>query len=213
MRALGRPADIEGMRAFGINVEKGFGLRVPQLRALARTLGRDQQLAEQLWQTGLHDARILATFVAEPAAITRTTMDRWAADITSWDICDACGYCLFDATPYALPKIRKWAKDKREFVRRLAFSTIAGLSVHAKAEPDTTFLALLPLIEQYAFDDRNFVRKAVNWALRAIGKRNPALCQAAIECAERVREQNTKSARWIAADALRELLPRQNKSK
>lgn len=226
MRAQGNPAVIEGMRRFGIHikprttaprvgvcaldVQTGFGLRVPQIRAIARSIGRDQRLAEQLWNTGIHDARILAALVGDPARISRATMDRWAADFYSWDICDGCSYSLFDATPHAIPKIDKWAKDKREFVRRAAFSMIAGMSVHDKQAPDETFLAFLPLIEQYAFDERNFVRKAVNWALRAIGKRNAALCAAAIECAERVRDQNTKAARWIAADALRELRARQN---
>jgi 3-methyladenine DNA glycosylase AlkD len=216
MRAQGNPDSIESMRQFGINVEKGFGLRVPQIRAIARGVikasGRDQTLAEHLWRSGIHDARILATFIADPLKISRTTMDRWAADCNSWDICDACSYGLFDATPHAIPKIHKWAKDEREFVRRAAFATIAGMAVHQKKVPNEVFLTFLPLVEKYADDERNFVRKAVNWALRGIGKRNDALCAAAIDCAERVRAQGTTHARWIAADALRELRPRQNKN-
>ena len=211
MRAQRDPDAIEKMRRFGIDVQKGFGMSVPQIRAVARRTGRDQTLAEQLWRSGIHDVRILASMVADPLKISRTTMDRWAADFDSWDICDACSYAFFDRTPYAVAKIHKWAKDKREFVRRAAFATIAGIAVHDKEASDQVFLAFLPLIEQYAFDERNFVRKAVNWALRAIGKRNPALCSAAIECAERVRSQGTTSARWVAADALRELRARQNK--
>jgi 3-methyladenine DNA glycosylase AlkD len=168
-------------------------------------------LAEQLWETGVHGARILASFVGDPKAISRSTMDRWAADFDSWGVCDACSYDLFDRTPFAIAKINKWAKDKREFVRRAAFAMIAALAMHDKRAPDETFLAFLPLIEEYAFDGRNFVRKGVNWALRGIGKRNARLLPAAIACAERVRQQGTPSARWIAADALRELRARQNK--
>ena len=138
-------------------------------------------------------------------------MDLWAAEFDSWDVCDACSYALFDRTPHATAKIHKWAKDKREFVRRAAFATIAGISVHDKKAADDVFLAFLPLIERYACDDRNFVRKAVNWALRAIGKRNATLCRAAIYCAERIRQQDTTPARWIATDALRELRARQDR--
>ena len=211
MRALRNPEGVAGMKRFGIFATNALGLSTPQLRQIARTVGRDQQLAEELWQSGIHDARILASLVADPAAISRATMDRWAADFNSWDVCDACSYQLFDCTPWAESKIRKWAKDRREFVRRAAFAIMAGKSVHDKKAPDEVFLAYLPLLEQYAFDDRNFVRKAVNWALRAIGKRNAALCAAAIASAERIRAQNTAPARWIAADALRELRARQNK--
>jgi 3-methyladenine DNA glycosylase AlkD len=211
MRGQGDPKVIESMRHFGIEVQKGFGLTTPQIRAIARTIRRNQMLAEQLWETGIHDARVLAALIGDPRTISRSTMDRWAADFDSWGICDACSYCLFDQTPYAIVKINKWAKDKREFVRRAAFAAIAGMAVHDKKAPDETFLAFLPLIEKYAFDNRNFVRKAVNWALRGIGKRNAALLPAAIECAERIRQQATSSARWIAADALRELRARQNK--
>jgi 3-methyladenine DNA glycosylase AlkD len=177
----------------------------PELRKKARGLGRGQALAEELWATGIHDNRVLASFVADPKVITRATMDRWAADFDSWGICDACCYGLFDRTPWAWSKIRKWARDEREFVRRGAFAMIAAIAVHDKAAPDQVFLDALPLIEKYAFDGRNFVRKGVNWALRNIGKRNPALRSAAIACAERIRAQGTSSARWIAADALREL--------
>jgi 3-methyladenine DNA glycosylase AlkD len=181
---------------------------VPTIRRIARTVGRDQALAEELWATADDSARTLASLVGDPTAITRATMDRWAADFDSWYVCDACCCNLFDRTPWAWPKIRKWAKDDREFVRRAAFATIAALAVHDKAAADEVFLEALPLIEQYAFDGRNFVRKSVNWALRQIGKRNAALLSAAIACAERVRAQGISSARWIAADALRELRAR-----
>jgi 3-methyladenine DNA glycosylase AlkD len=178
---------------------------IPEIRRIAKTLGRDQSLAERLWETGLGSARVLATQVAEPAKITRATMDRWIGDVNSWGLCDACCYDLFDRTPYAWQKIRTWAKDDREFVRRGAFATIAAIARHDKAALDQIFLDALPLIEKYAFDNRNFVRKGVNWALRNIGKRNATLRLAALDCAERVRAQGTSSARWIASDAIREL--------
>jgi len=181
------------------------GLNTPQLRAIAKRLGRDQALAEELWATGNRTAGVLASFVGDPQKISRATMDAWAADFDSWWICDSCAYGLFDRTPYAWAKIRKWAKDDREFVRRAAFAMIAAIAIHDKAAPDEVFLNALPLIEKYAFDGRNFVRKGVNWALRNIGKRNSRLRAAALECAERVRAQGTTSARWIAADAIREL--------
>ena len=135
-------------------------------------------------------------------------MNRWARDFDSWDVCDACCCILFDRSPHAWSRIAKWAPNEREFVRRAAFSTIAAIAVHDKAASDSLFLDVLPLVERYAFDDRNFVRKGVNWALRNIGKRNPALGVAAMECAERIRLQGTRLARWIAADALRELRKR-----
>jgi 3-methyladenine DNA glycosylase AlkD len=177
---------------------------VPDIRRIARHLGRSQGLAERLWDTGVEPARVLATLVADPAGISRATMDRWIADVTTWHLCDACCYDLFDRTPHAWPIIRKWAKDDREFVRRAAFATIAAIAKHDKAAPDQVFLEALPLIEKYAFDNRNFVRKGVNWALRNIGKRNPSLRPAAIQCAERIKAQGTSAARWIASDALRE---------
>lgn len=204
MRALGSRANVEGMARFGIVSAKAFGIPVPAIRTMARRLGRDQALAEQLWATGVHDARVLASLVGDPLEISRSTMDRWTRDFDNWAVCDACCCDLFDRTPYVWQKIPKWAADKREFVRRAAFSTLAGAAVHLKTADDRHFLDGLVLIEKYAFDDRNFVRKGVNWALRNIGKRNMRLLPAAIACAERVRAQNTRSSRWIAADALRE---------
>jgi 3-methyladenine DNA glycosylase AlkD len=205
MRGLEDPAAIEKMARFGIRATNVIGLSVPRIRVVARRVGRNQPLAEQLWATGIHDARVLASLVGDPGKITRTTMDRWTRDFASWDVCDSCCCNLFDRTPYAWQKIRKWAANDAEFVRRAAFATLAAITVHDKTADDQLFLDALPLIEQYAFDERNFVRKGVNWALRNIGKRNASLCQAAIACAERIRAQNTKAARWIAADAIREL--------
>lgn len=204
MRALRNPANVAGMARFGIVSATVFGIPVPAIRAMARRLGRDQALAEELWAAGVHEVRILASLVGDPTAISRSTMDRWARDFDNWAVCDACCCDLFDRTPYVWQKIPKWAAGKREFVRRAAFSTLAGAAVHLKTAPDRHFIEGLGLIERYAFDDRNFVRKAVNWALRNIGKRNATLLAPAIACAQRIREQGTRSARWIAADALRE---------
>ena len=204
MRALADPAWRTGMERFGIDSTGALGLNVPQVRAIARRVGKNQPLAEELWTTGIHEARWLAAMVGDPKTITRRTMDRWVRDFDSWDVCDACCCDLFDRTPYAWQKVSKWAANKREFTRRAAFSTLAALAVHDKRAPDKLYLDALPLIEKYAFDERNFVRKAVNWALRNIGKRNARLLPAAIACAERIRAQGSKPARWIAADALRE---------
>jgi 3-methyladenine DNA glycosylase AlkD len=204
MRTQANPANLEGMARFGINSSTALGLTTPQIRAIARRVGTNQQLAEQLWDTDIREALILASLVGDPKTITRSTMNRWTRKFNSWDICDACCCELFDRTPHVWAMLPKWAASKREFVRRAAFSTLAGLAVHAKKAEDQLFLDALPLIENYACDDRNFVRKAVNWALRNIGKRNSRLLPAAVACAERIRAQGSKSARWIAADALRE---------
>lgn len=200
---------IEGMQRFGIRPEGLIGLSVPQIRAMARSIlretGPNQPLAEALWKTGVHDARILASVVGDPAAITRRVMNQWTGEFASWDVCDACCCNLFDRSPHAWSQIVKWARSKNEFTRRAAFATMAAIAVHDKQVSDAVFIDALSLIEKYAFDNRNFVRKGVNWALRNIGKRNAALRREAIRCAERIREQDTSSARWIAADALREL--------
>lgn len=206
------PEALDGMRRFGINVENRLGLSVPQIRAIAKRHGRNQALAEELWNTGILDARILASFMGDPDVIRSSTMDRWARDFNCWTVCDACCCDLFDRTPYAWTKIRKWAQSNREFVRRAAFATIVGLAVHDKAAGDLQFIDALKLIEAYSFDNRNFVRKAINWALRSIGKRNIRLLQHAIRSAERIRAQDSRAARWIAADALRELRAREKRT-
>lgn len=175
------------------------------MRAIAKMFAPDQELAEALWAEEFHEARIIAALVGDPARITRSVMDRWVDDFDGWGVCDACCYCLFDRSPHAWTKIRKWARGPGEFIRRAAFATLAAKAVHDKSAPDVDFLNALPLIEKYAFDDRNFAKKGINWALRNIGKRNERLRLAAISCAERIRAQGTPAARWIAADALREL--------
>jgi 3-methyladenine DNA glycosylase AlkD len=204
MRALARADKVAGMERFGIRATTALGLTVPQVRKLARGIGRDQALAEELWASGVHEARWLASLIAEPSRITKRTADAWTRDMNSWDVCDACCCNLFDRMPFVWERIPRWAASKREYVRRTAFATLACAAVHDKRAEDARFQEGLALIEKYAFDERNFVRKAVNWALRNIGKRNEKLLSAAVDCAYRLRQQNTPSARWIAADALRE---------
>jgi 3-methyladenine DNA glycosylase AlkD len=193
------------LERFGITARQTYGWPVPALRELARETGRDHTLAQQLWATGILDARILAALVDEPERVTPRQMERWARDFDSWAVCDACCSNLFDRTPYAHVKVRAWSGRKEEFVKRAAFALMAALAVHEKDGSDDAFRAFLVLCEREAGDGRNFVKKAVNWAVRQIGKRNPGLRAAAIASAERIAAQDSPSARWIAADALREL--------
>jgi 3-methyladenine DNA glycosylase AlkD len=207
LRVLGDPRNVEGMARFAISSSstRVYGISVVALRQLAREIGRDHALAEQLWTSGVHEARHLACMVEEPAKITSAQLDRWVRDLDSWDVCDGFAYSTVSELPVAWRKVERWAKSREEFVRRAAFAAIAGLAQHDKRAPDADFMPLLALCEQYAHDDRNFVKKAVNWALRQVGKRNLALNRAAIATAERIQAQGTRPARWIAADALREL--------
>lgn len=205
LKARGRAHALPGMARYGIDTSNAFGVKVPELRKLAREIGRDHDLAEALWQTGAHDARLLASMVAEPKRFTRADAERWAAAFRSWDLCDQCCMNLFRRTPFAADLIEEWRARDEEFVKRAAFALIATLAVHDKKSGDGVFRAYLPVIETASDDERNYVRKAVNWALRQIGKRNRALNTAAIETAERIAARDSKVARWIAKDALREL--------
>jgi 3-methyladenine DNA glycosylase AlkD len=218
LQGLGTDAHRAGMARFGINVERASGVPVPRLRTLARRLGTDHELALALWATGHHEARLLACFVDDPKAVTDAQAQAWASDFDSWDLCDQATTSLFDRAPLAWPTAVRWAQRDEPWVKRAAFSLMAGLAVHDKAAPDGAFTSLLPLIEQAASDDRNFVRKAVNWALRNIGKRNAFLNAAALACARRILsaantraggprggDAGARSARWVATDAIREL--------
>jgi len=200
-----RPGELAGMARFGIVGAKRLGLSMPAMRSIAKTLGQDHALATALWDTGIPDARIVAGMVAEPARLSSRQMDAWARDFTSWDVCDQVCGSAFLASPLAWRKVLVWASRKDEFVRRAAFALLATLAVHDKAASDAQFVDALNVIEAAADDERNFVKKAVNWALRNIGKRNKALNDAAIACAQRIQLQDSRTARWIAADALREL--------
>ena len=205
LRALADPKVRAKLSYFGVNVPKAYGISAPVLHAVARHVGKDQALAEELWSTGIHEARILAALIGEPEKITAAQMERWVRDFDSWDVVDsACCYLYAHAKP-AWGKIHQWSNRRAEFEKRAAFSLAAYLSHKDKSANDAQFERFLPTIEREAHDERNFVRKAVNWALRNIGKRNLHLNKTAILCAERIRQQDSCTARWIAADALREL--------
>lgn len=195
----------EGMSRFGINTSKAFGLPIPYLRGLAKKIGKNHTLALELWKTGFHEARILASFIDDPVQVTEKQMDSWVRDFDSWDLCDQCCGGLFTKTEIAYRKAVQWSKSKEEFVKRAGYAMMAYLAVHDKKAKDSVFIKFLPHIQRASNDDRNFVKKAVNWALRQIGKRNASLRKAAIKTAKDILKLDTKTARWIANDALREL--------
>ena len=205
LRSHANPANVAGMARYGINTQGTLGVPLPVLRRMAKEAGRDHALAEQLWSSGIHEARILATLVDDPALVTASQLDRWARDFDSWDVCDQACQNLFRYSPLAFAKAAQWAGAKREFVRRAGFALMAGLASKASDAPDERFATFLQLIVEAAGDDRNMMKKAVNWALRQIGKRNRRLHKMAIAAAEEIRQQDSRPARWIAADALREL--------
>ena len=205
LRSMESPENRSGMGRFGINVENALGIKVTDLRKLARRVEKNHELALELWTSGIHEARILATIIDRPGEVTEEQMEGWAADFDSWDMVDQACNNLFRKTTFAHKKVVEWSEREEEFVKRAGFALIASLAVHDKEADDRVFEKYLRLVEREAKDERNFVKKAVNWALRGIGKRNQVLRCKAIETAERIREQGTKNARWIANDALREL--------
>jgi 3-methyladenine DNA glycosylase AlkD len=205
LRAMSSPEVKEGMVKLGIDIENALGVHVTPVKSLAAELGRDHALALALWDTGIHEARIIAAWVDDPEQVTEAQMDRWVADFYSWDLCDHICWTLFDKTPYAYKKAIDWAADEREYVKRAGFATMAGLAIHDKKAPDSAFIEFFPLIVQGASDDRHMVKKAVNWALRQTGKRNLALNAAALKAAEEIKAAGTGTAKWIASDAIREL--------
>lgn len=194
-----------GMQRFGITNEKALGVKIPEVRKLAKLIKKDHELAQQLWDTGVHEARILASMIDDPKQVTTQQMDAWVKDFASWDVCDqVCGN-LFDRTPYAIDKALEYSSHPQEFIKRAGFVLMAEYAIHDKKADDLVFISLFPIMEREAYDNRNFVKKAINWALRQIGKRNKNLRPMAIACAARIQQQGTKAAKWIAADALREL--------
>jgi 3-methyladenine DNA glycosylase AlkD len=206
LRARANPADLEGMARFGIDTKRALGgTRLPDLRALAKRTGTDHQLAQQLWRSKVHEARLLAPMVDDPAHVTEEQMEAWAKDFDSWDVVDGVCCTLFDKTPYAWDKAIQWSEREEELVKRAGFTLMACLAVHDKKSPDARFESLLPIIEREAGDRRNYVRKAINWALRQIGKRNFPLNRQAIDTAERILEHGPRTARGVASDAMREL--------
>lgn len=204
LRKMASPKNAAGMARFGINPKGTLGISIYDLRPLARKIGRNHKLAQRLWTSGIHEARILASYIDEPERVTERQIERWVKDFDSWDVCDQV-VPLFEQTPYARRKIAQWATSNGEFVKRAAFAMIADVAWHDKAAGDKAFEPFFRLIKHAATDDRNFVKKAVNWALRNIGKRNQALNKRAIAVAKEIGRLDARAARWIAADALREL--------
>ena len=205
LQSKAKPDQLAGMAKYGMTVERRLGVSVPDMRKLAKELGRDHALALDLWRTGIAEARIVAGMVADPAKLTEGQMEEWVKDIDSWDVCDQVCMNLFEKSQLAWKKIIDWSEREEEFVKRTAFSLIACLAWHDKKASDEKFVELLPVIMREAADERNFVKKAVNWALRNIGKRNVRLNEAAISTAKEIQRLDSKAARWIAADAIREL--------
>jgi 3-methyladenine DNA glycosylase AlkD len=205
LKAHANPKNVEGMARYGITAKKALGVSAPVLRDLAKQVGKDHKLAGALWKKEILEARVLAAFIDEPERVTPAQMDRWVKDFDSWAVCDGVCLHLFVNTPHAHKKAVLWSRDEREFVKRAGFTLMACLAVHDKEASDKAFEKYFSLIEQASVDERNFVKKAVNWALRQLGKRNVALNRKAIMIAREIQKLESKSARWIAADALREL--------
>jgi len=205
LKAKARPDQLEGMARYGITVEKRLGVAVPEMRKIAKEIGKDHQLAMKLWKTGIPDAMMIASMVDIPEEVTDEQMGEWVKDFNSWDVCDQVCMNLFEKTPLAWKKARDWSIREEEFVKRAAFSLIACLAWHNKEAQDETFINLIPVIKKETTDERNFVKKAVNWALRNIGKRNPALNKIALKAAKEIKNMDSKSAKWIASDAIRDL--------
>jgi 3-methyladenine DNA glycosylase AlkD len=205
LNAKARQDQLEGMARYKIVREKRLGVSIPDLRKMAKEIGKDHNLALKLWKTGIQDARILAAMVDRPEEVTEQQMDTWVRDINSWDVCDQVCMNLFEKVPFARKMIAEWSKREEEFVKRAAFALIACLAWHDKEASDEDLVCFFPIIKGGATDERNFVKKAVNWALRNIGKRNPNLNKAAIEAATEIGQMDSRAARWVASGALREL--------
>ena len=205
LKRLGKKKNVEGMARFGIRARKVFGVSKPKLDEIAKKIGKNHKLGMELWKTRIHDARILGVLISEAEKVNAKQMEHWVRDFDNWDVCDGTCCHLFVFAAPAWKKAFAWTRRKKEFEKRAGFALAAFLAVHDKQAADVIYKKFLKTIEREAWDARNFVRKAVNWALRNIGKRNLRLNQAAIASAERIRSQDTQSARWIAADALREL--------
>jgi len=205
LKSLGNTDAAEGMARYGINTEHAYGVSIPNLREIAGKTGKNRPLAEALWSSGFHEARILAGMVYPPLEITSRQMEEWVRDFNSWDLCDQCCNNLFRRAGDAHEEAVEWSSRDEEFVKRAGFVLMACLAVHDKKAADAEFLEFLPVIKRESVDSRNFVKKAVNWALRQIGKRNIRLNQAAIAMVHEINEMNSAAAKWIAADAIREL--------
>jgi len=205
MKSLENPKNVEGMARYGINPKNNLGLSVATVRSIAKEIGKDHDLALKLWDSGIRDARMLAAHVDDPEKVTEEQMEKWVLDFNSWDVCDnACGH-LFDRTKFSYKKATEWSNRSEEFVKRAGFALMAWLATHDKKSDDSKFEDFLKIIKREASDERNYVRKAVNWALRNIGKRNLTLNKKAIKIAEEIKKIDNRTARWNANDAIREL--------
>lgn len=205
LKAQSNPEAVEGMARFGINPNQTFGVKIPVLRKMAKAIGKNHVLAQELWKRDIREIRILASMVDEPEKVTPGQMDSWTESFDYWEICDQCCMNLFEKTTFAYKKAVEWSSDEREFVKRAGFVMMARLAVSDKKAGDKAFESFLPIIKEGAVDERNMVKKAVNWALRQIGKRNLRLNKLAIEAAEEIKILDFPSARWVASDAIREL--------
>jgi len=205
LEGLSNPEAVEEMARFGITPKKTYGVAIPNLRKLAKEIGRDHSLAQQLYALGIRETMILASMIADPEAVTEEQMERWVAEFDYWEICDQCCANLFEKTRFAYQKAVEWSSREEEFVKRAGFVLMARLAVSDKKAGDEQFERFFPIIQREATDNRNYVKKAVNWALRQIGKRSPSLNSKAIEVAREIQKIDSRSARWIASDALKEL--------
>jgi 3-methyladenine DNA glycosylase AlkD len=205
LEAMSTQHDRENLQRFGITASRALGVSMANIQKLAKRLGRSHELAAALWDTGWYEARLLTSFVDEPARVTPGQMDRWCEDFDNWGICDTLCFHLFDRTPHAWTKVAEWSDRPEEFVKRAAFALLASLAGHDKKAGNVLFLENLPRIERAAADDRNFVKKGVSWALRGTGRRNAELYTAALAVAERLAESPERAARWVGKDALRDL--------
>jgi 3-methyladenine DNA glycosylase AlkD len=205
LERMGNRSRLEGMARFGIDTGRAVGVTVNELRRFGRDLGHDHELAAALWASGVHEARLLASLVDEPDMVSEAQMEAWVAELDSWDVCDGVCSNLFDRTPFALDKGVEWSGREPEFEKRAAFALMASAAVHRKDLPDAAFASLLPVIRAQATDERNYVKKAVSWALRQIGKRSSGLNPLAIRTAEQIERIDSRAARWVARDAMREL--------
>ena len=205
LNGIADPSRLPGMARYGIAPDLALGITVTELRKLARSIGRDHDLAAALWETGIHEARMLATMVDEPVRVTEAQLEAWVRDLRSWDLCDGLCGNLLDRTPFAFDKAIEWSRRDEEFVKRAGFALMAWTAVHRKDVGDDRFEMFLPIIRAEATDDRNYVKKAVSWALRQIGKRSQRLNLAAVETATQIQAIDSRAARWVSSDALREL--------
>lgn len=205
LKAKAKPDQVKGMARYGMTAEQRLGVSIPDIRKIAKEVGKDHQLALGLWETEIPEARIVAAMVDLPEELTEEQMEKWVVGLNSWDVCDQVCMNLFEKSSLAWKKIIDWSKRDEEYVKRTAYALIACLAWHNKSEADNTFIELFPVIKQGATDERNYVKKAVSWALRNIGKRNKNLNRAVVEVAKEIRQMDSKTARWIASGAIKEL--------